>query len=175
MPGRREVLGDAVVAAKAVRSPLVGFRQFITRGNIVDLAVAVVVGTAFTALVSSLVKNIFTPLIAAIFGKPDFSNLTFRIHRSVFHYGTFINDMITFLSVAAVIYFVVVFPLAKLNDMRRRGEIDEEEAPSISDEARLLTEIRDLLTAGAGEDQLAAARPDTGEGTVKTITPSPTR
>jgi len=73
VPGQREVLDDAVVAAKAVRSPLLGFRQFITRGNVVDLAVAVVVGTAFTAVVQSLVKNIFTPLIAAIFGKPDFS------------------------------------------------------------------------------------------------------
>jgi large conductance mechanosensitive channel len=168
VPGRRQVLDDAVVAAKAVRSPLVGFRQFITRGNVVDLAVAVVVGTAFTAVVQSLVKNIFTPLIAAIFGKPDFSNLTFRVHRSVFHYGTFINDLITFLSVAAVIYFVVVFPLAKINDLRRRGEIDEPEAPSISDEARLLTEIRDLLAAGASGDQLPV-QAETDHGTASAV------
>ncbi|WP_407661344.1 large conductance mechanosensitive channel protein MscL [Frankia nepalensis] len=150
------MIGDAVVAAKAVRSPLVGFRQFITRGNVVDLAVAVVVGTAFTAVVQSLVKNIFTPLIAAIFGKPDFSSLTFHVHHSVFHYGTFLNDVITFLSVAAVIYFVVVFPLARFNELRRRGQTDEVEAPSISDEARLLTEIRDLLAAGVGGGQLPA-------------------
>jgi large conductance mechanosensitive channel len=141
-----------MVAAKAVRSPLVGFKQFITRGNVVDLAVAVVVGTAFTAVVQSLVKNLFTPLIAAIFGKPDFSSLTFRIHHSLFRYGAFINDVITFLSVAAVIYFVVVFPLAKFNELRRRGQEPEAEAPTVSDEARLLGEIRDLLAAQAGGD-----------------------
>jgi large conductance mechanosensitive channel len=150
VPGREKIAGDAVVAAKAVRSPLVGFKQFITRGNIVDLAVAVVVGTAFTAVVQSLVKNIFTPLIAAIFGKPDFSDLTFRVHRSVFRYGTFINDVITFLTVAAVIYFVVVFPLTKMQELRRRGQDEPEESPVVSDEARLLTEIRDLLAMGAG-------------------------
>ena len=135
----------------AVSSPLAGFKEFVFRGNVVDLAVAVVVGTAFTAVVQSLVKNLFTPLIAAIFGKPDFSNLTFRINDSVFRYGAFINDLITFLSVAAVIYFVVVFPLAKLNERRARGEVAEPEAgPVVTDEARLLAEIRDLLAAGAG-------------------------
>jgi len=150
VPGRRKVVGEAVVAAKAVRSPLVGFRQFITRGNVIDLAVAVVVGTAFTAVVQSLVKNIFTPLIAAAFGKPDFSSLAFTVHRSVFHYGTLLNDVITFLSVAAVIYFVVVFPLAKFHELRQRGEVEEAETPALSDEARLLAEIRDLLAMGVG-------------------------
>lgn len=174
VPGRREVVGDAVVVAKAVRSPLVGFRQFITRGNIVDLAVAVVVGTAFTAVVNSLVKNIFTPLIAALFGKPDFAALTFQLHRSTFHYGLFVNDVITFLSVAAVIYFVVVFPLAKFNELRRRGEIEEEDAPSISDEAKLLTEIRDLLAANAGGEQLPA-RTATDGASPNTATAPPQR
>ena len=168
VPGRREVLGDAVVAAKAVRSPLLGFRQFITRGNVVDLAVAVVVGTAFTAVVQSLVKNIFTQLIAAIFGKPDFSGLTFRVHHSVFRYGTFLNDVITFLSVAAVIYFVVVFPLAKFNELRRRGEVDEPETPALSDEAKLLGEIRDLLAVGVG-----ASQPPTQPGSVPATAGTP--
>ncbi|WP_307874068.1 MULTISPECIES: large conductance mechanosensitive channel protein MscL [unclassified Frankia] len=145
---------------------MVGFRQFIIRGNVVDLAVAVVMGTAFTAVVSSLVKNIFTPLIAAIFGKPDFSALTFTLHRSTFKYGLFVNDVITFLSVAAVIYFIVVFPLAKFNDLRRRGEVDEPEAPALSDEARLLSEIRDLLAGGA--------RPPTGTEIGSATTVSPT-
>src|SRR5204863_5905439 len=81
------------------------FRQFILRGNLVDLAVAVVVGTAFTALVNSLVKAIFTPLIAAVFGKQDFSNLTFTINGSRFLYGAFINSFITFMAVAAVMFF----------------------------------------------------------------------
>jgi large conductance mechanosensitive channel len=122
-----------------------GFRQFLMRGNVVDLAVAVVVGTAFTAVVKSVVENLFTPLIAAIVGKPDFSGLTFRINGSVFRYGSFINDLITFLSVAAVIYFVVVLPLAKLNERRAAGQVPVEEEPVRTDEARLLIEIRDLL------------------------------
>jgi len=124
-----------------------GFKQFILRGNIIDLAVAVVVGTAFTAVVTSLVKNIFTPLIAAIAGKPDFSELKFTVNHSEFTYGTFVNDVISFLIVAAVIYFLVVAPLAKLNERRTRGEVPVEEAPVLSDEARLLIEIRDLLAA----------------------------
>lgn len=122
-----------------------GFKQFLMRGNVVDLAVAVVVGTAFTAVVTSLVKTIFTPLIAAIFGKPDFSALTFRINGSVFRYGEFINSVITFVSVAAVIYFVVVLPLAKINERRTRGQVPVDEEPVLTDEARLLVEIRDLL------------------------------
>ncbi len=126
-------------------SSLKGFKQFLMRGNVVDLAVAVVVGTAFTAVVTSLVKTIFTPLIAAIFGKPDFSALTFTLNGSVFRYGEFINSVIAFLSVAVVIYFVVVLPLKTINDRRARGQIPPEEDPVLTDEARLLTEIRDLL------------------------------
>ncbi|OHV68246.1 mechanosensitive ion channel protein MscL [Pseudofrankia sp. BMG5.36] len=124
---------------------LKGFKQFILRGNIIDLAVAVVVGLAFTALVTSLVENIFTPLIAAIGGKQDFSALHFKIHNSVFLYGRFINSAITFLTVAAVIYFLVVLPLAKLNERRAHDQVPVEEEPVLSDEARLLIEIRDLL------------------------------
>ncbi|MCK9925004.1 large conductance mechanosensitive channel protein MscL [Frankia sp. AgPm24] len=122
-----------------------GFKQFLMRGNVVDLAVAVVVGTAFTAVVTSLVANIFTPLIAAIFGKPDFSDLTFKINGSIFRYGAFINSVIAFLSVAAVIYFVVVLPLKTLTERRARGQVAPEEDLVLTDEARLLTEIRDLL------------------------------
>ncbi|EIV94988.1 large conductance mechanosensitive channel protein MscL [Frankia sp. QA3] len=122
-----------------------GFKQFLMRGNVVDLAVAVVIGTAFTAVVTSLVKTIFTPLIAAIFGKPDFSALTFTVNGSVFRYGEFINSVVAFLSVATVIYFVVVLPLKTINDRRARGQVPPEEDPVLTDEARLLTEIRDLL------------------------------
>ncbi len=122
-----------------------GFKQFLMRGNVVDLAVAVVIGTAFTAVVTSLVKTIFTPLIAAIFGKPDFSALTFTLNGSVFRYGEFINSVIAFLSVATVIYFVVVLPLKTINDRRARGQVPPEEDLVLTDEARLLTEIRDLL------------------------------
>jgi large conductance mechanosensitive channel len=103
------------------------FRQFILRGNLVDLAVAVVVGTAFTALVNSLVKAIFTPLIAAIFGKPDFSNLVFTINGSRFLYGQFINACITFVIVAAVMFFFVVKPVnALLERFKPEPKVDQE-------------------------------------------------
>lgn len=99
-----------------------GFRDFISRGNVVELAVAVVVGAAFTALVTSLVEDLLTPIIAAVIGEPDFSGLTFAINGSVFRYGNFINAVITFLSVAAAIYFFVVVPLGKLSQRRNRDE-----------------------------------------------------
>jgi large conductance mechanosensitive channel len=106
------------------------FKTFLLRGNVVDLAVAVVVGTAFTALVAALVADIITPLIAAIFGKPDFSNLTFTIHHSTFRYGSFINALITFLTVAAAIFYFVVVPVNALM-ARRRTEppVDETVRP----------------------------------------------
>ena len=118
------------------------FREFIFRGNVVDLAVAVVIGAAFGAVVTSLVEDIFTPLIAAIVGKPDFSDLTFTINSSRFLYGDFINALIAFLSIAVVIFFFVVKPLNALA-ARRKREAPEPEAPA--DDVRLLTEIRDLL------------------------------
>jgi large conductance mechanosensitive channel len=90
---------------------LKGFRDFILRGNVVDLAVAVVLGAAFGALVTSFVTNLVTPLIAAIIGKPDFSALAFTINGSRFTYGAFLNALIAFISIAAVVYFFVVQPM----------------------------------------------------------------
>ena len=90
------------------------FRKFILRGNVVDLAVAVVVGAAFGAIVTSFVKDLATPMIAAIGGQPNFSNLTFTINNSKFLYGDFINAVISFLIIASVIFFFVVQPLNKL-------------------------------------------------------------
>jgi large conductance mechanosensitive channel len=97
------------------------FKQFIMRGNVVDLAIAVVIGTAFAALVAAFVADIITPLIAAIFGKPDFGNLSFTINKSTFLYGNFINALITFVSVAAAIFFFVVKPLNVLEARRAAG------------------------------------------------------
>jgi large conductance mechanosensitive channel len=97
---------------------LTGFRSFIARGNVVDLAVAVVIGTAFGAVVASLVADLLTPLIGAIFGEADFSGLSFEINGSEFTYGNFINALIAFLSVAAAIYFFVVTPMQKLDELR---------------------------------------------------------
>lgn len=99
---------------------LSGFRNFISRGSVVELAVAVVIGTAFGAVVTSLVADLITPLIGAIIGEPDFSGLSFTINGSEFTYGNFINALIAFLSVAAAIYFFVIVPLEKL-DERRHG------------------------------------------------------
>jgi large conductance mechanosensitive channel len=100
---------------------LKGFREFIMRGNVVDLAVAVVMGAAFGALVSSLVSNIITPLIAAIFGKPDFSALTLTLNGSVIAYGTFLNALITFLLVSVAVYFFIVAPMNTLKKVTARG------------------------------------------------------
>jgi large conductance mechanosensitive channel len=94
---------------------LKGFGQFLMRGNVVDLAVAVVIGAAFGAIVTALVKDLITPLIAAIFGKPDFSAIVFTINGSKFAIGDFINAVIAFVLVAAAIYFFVVAPLNAVN------------------------------------------------------------
>jgi large conductance mechanosensitive channel len=95
------------------------FRQFILRGNLVDLAVAVVIGTAFAAVIAAFVADIITPLIAAIFGKPDFSGLSFTINGSVFRYGSFFNALLTFVIVAAVLFFFVIKPVNALMNARR--------------------------------------------------------
>lgn len=97
-----------------MKSLMEEFRAFILRGNVVDLAVAVVIGAAFGAIVTSLVENIITPIIAAIGGQPDFSGLTFTVNNSVFRYGAFINSVISFLIIAVVIFFLVVKPINTL-------------------------------------------------------------
>lgn len=103
------------------------FREFILRGNLVDLAVAVVIGTAFTAVVNALVRSLITPLIAAIGGEPDFSGLSFTINGSVFRYGEFINALLTFLIVAAVLFFLVIKPVgALIARMRAEPPVAEE-------------------------------------------------
>jgi large conductance mechanosensitive channel len=91
-----------------------GFRDFLTRGNLIDLAVAVVIGTAFTTVVTAIVKDFITPLIGAIWGKKSFENLTFTIHGSTFDYGDLINALLSFLIIAAVVYFLIVSPMARL-------------------------------------------------------------
>jgi large conductance mechanosensitive channel len=126
---------------------LKGFKQFIMRGNVVDLAIAVVVGTAFTALVKAFVTDILTPIIAAIAGKPNFATLKFTINHSTFLYGDLINALIIFLCVAAAVYFFVVLPLNKLAERRARGQVPVDETPP---DIALLTEIRDLLANRQG-------------------------
>jgi large conductance mechanosensitive channel len=102
------------------------FKKFILRGNVVDLAVAVVIGAAFGAIVTALVKDLVTPLIAAIGGQPDFSNLTFNVHNSKFMYGDFINKVISFVLIASVVFFFVVQPLNKLvSHLNPKEDVDK--------------------------------------------------
>ena len=96
-----------------------GFLAFIARGNVVDLAVAVVIGAAFAGVVTALVKDLITPLIAAAFGKPNFGALNFTLNQSIFAYGDFLNAVVSFIIVAAVIYYLVVLPMQQV--LSRRG------------------------------------------------------
>lgn len=119
-----------------------GFKDFVTRGNVVDLAVAVVIGGAFAAVVKALVEGIITPLIAAVFGQPNLASVgTFTINNAVFSFGVVLDAAFTFLTVAAAIYFIVVVPLNKLAERRAKAE----EAPAGPTEIELLTQIRDAL------------------------------
>lgn len=99
-----------------------GFKQFILRGNVLDLAVAVVIGAAFGAVVTALVKDLITPLIAAIIKAPDFSGVSFTVNNSQFKIGDFVNALISFLLIAAAVYFVVVLPVNAITARMRRGE-----------------------------------------------------
>lgn len=101
---------------------LTGFKKFITRGNVVDLAIGVVIGAAFNGVVNSLVKDLITPLIGAIAKTPDFSRMSFTIRGSVFMYGDLINSVVSFLLVAAAVYFFVVVPMNALMNRIKRGE-----------------------------------------------------
>jgi large conductance mechanosensitive channel len=105
---------------------LKGFRDFVLRGNVVDLAVAVVIGVAFGAVVTALVENIVTPLIAALIGEPSFGNLSFTLNDAEFGYGNVLNALITFFSIAAVVYFFVVQPMNIIQERLKPGKpVDE--------------------------------------------------
>jgi large conductance mechanosensitive channel len=124
------------------------FKDFLLRGNIVELAIAFVMGVAFAAVVNSLVNNLVMPIVAMIFGKPDFSDLTFTINDAVFRYGAFITDVISFVAIAAAVFFFVVKPMNLFLARRKQEDVPAEpEAPA--EDVRLLTEIRDLLASQA--------------------------
>jgi large conductance mechanosensitive channel len=120
------------------------FRDFIMRGNVLDLAVAVIIGIAFNAVVNSLVKDVLMQIIAAIVGKPNFDNLTFDIGKGIVFYGRFLTALINFLIIAATV-FVIIRTFEAMQ--RRRTRLDEEPEEAKSDEVVLLGEIRDLLRA----------------------------
>ncbi len=106
-----------------MKETMKGFKQFILRGNVLDLAVAVVMGAAFGAVVTALVKDLITPIIAAIVGKPNFSNIFFDVNHSRFLIGDFINALVSFLLIAAAVYFFVVLPVNTLMARVKRGEV----------------------------------------------------
>jgi large conductance mechanosensitive channel len=114
------------------------FKDFLMKGNLIELAVAFVMGLAFAALINSLVENLVMPIVAAVIGKPDFSALTFTINDSVFRYGAFITDLIQFVAIAAAVFFFIVKPV-QLALAQRRGRDAETEAPS--DEERRHQEL----------------------------------
>lgn len=115
-----------------------GFKKFLLRGNLVDLAVAVMIGAAFATLVKALTDDFITPLLAAIGGQPDFGELSFTVNKSHFHYGDFINAVIAFVILAAVLYFFVVMPFSKL--LERFKPAPDEPAP-LKDCAECLSSI----------------------------------
>ena len=128
------------------------FRDFVMRGNVVELAVAVIIGAAFGAVITAFTAAFITPLIALIGGKPDFGDLRFTISGTVFPYGKFLNALISFLIIAAVVFFFVVRP-----DERAHGaaQAPDEEPDAPSAEVATLIEIRDLLAAQRGTGGVA--------------------
>ncbi|MGQ2912383.1 MULTISPECIES: large conductance mechanosensitive channel protein MscL [unclassified Aeromicrobium] len=124
-----------------------GFKDFLLRGNIVDLAVAVVIGTAFTALVSAFTNSFINPLIGLVSGGGTAGG-SFEVNGQVFTYGAFITAIITFVLTAAVVYFVVVVPMKAVNERMARGK--EPEPEGVSEDIQLLREIRDSLQRPIG-------------------------
>lgn len=116
-----------------------GFKEFIFRGNVLDLAVAVVMGAAFSAVVTAMVKDLLTPLIAAVAGSPDFSRIALDIKGSKLLFGDFLNAVIAFLMLAIVVYFFIVLPVNKLEARLRRGEVPSD--PTTKKCSECLSEI----------------------------------
>lgn len=114
------------------------FKQFIARGNVIDLAVGVIIGAAFTAIVQSLVKNLINPLIGLFIGGIDLSNLTLKVGEANFKYGSFLNSIINFLIISFIVFLIV----KAVNKFTKK---EEEEAPATPTEVEYLKEIRDLL------------------------------
>jgi large conductance mechanosensitive channel len=134
-----------------------GFKEFLLRGNVLDLAVAIVIGAAFTMVINAVVSGFINPLIAAIFGKPDLTHvLTFSINGAQFSIGIILNALLNFILVAAAIYFFIVVPVNAIRNRRNRGVPDPDVPPTETD---LLIEIRDLLAQQRGTTTAAGELP----------------
>jgi large conductance mechanosensitive channel len=123
---------------------LKGFREFITKGNVIDLAVAVVIGAAFTTVVNAVVEGLINPLVATIFGQPNLNDVgVFTINDAQFSIGVILTAALNFLLVAAAVYFVLIAPMNKYRELRAKGTEEEPEAPP--EDLLVLQEIRDLI------------------------------
>ncbi len=150
-----------------MRNLLNGFKEFITRGNVLDLAVAVVIGAAFSGVISGLVDGFIMPLIGWLIGAPDFTEIAFYVpnwqgETTKFQIGLFIQGVIMFLLIASAIYFFVIVPVKKLSELRRKPVEEEVVEEALDEQTVLLTEIRDLLRVQAGVQSSPAsdARPN---------------
>jgi large conductance mechanosensitive channel len=145
-----------------VKDVLTGFRSFISRGNVLDLAVAVILGAAFGAIVKAVIDGLISPLIALLFGKPDLTGVgNFRVKNTDFLVGTVLNGILQFLLIAAAVYFLIVLPMNKLAERRKRGLVEEPTAPA--EDILLLQEIRDLLAARPNPASHPGAAPSSPE------------
>ena len=145
----------AVIPHRTKREVLVmikGFKDFLMRGNVVDHAVAVVIGAAFTAVVTAFTSAFLKPLIQLVSGGGELAG-TFVVNGVSFDYASFINQVVTFVITAAVVYFLVVYPMQRIAERRKRGE---ESGPAEPTDVELLTEIRDLLATRGGDDRVPA-------------------
>lgn len=142
----KQGLAGAQSGLKGTAKVLNGFKEFIARGNAIELAVGVVIGAAFGAVVTSVIDGFISPLIAAIFGKPDLTGVAaFTINGANFSIGLILNALLQFLLTAAAVYFVIVLPINAMQARRKKGEAAEPAAPA--EDVLLLQEIRDLLAA----------------------------
>jgi large conductance mechanosensitive channel len=153
----------ATAGARGLGKVLVGFKDFVSRGNVVELAVAVVIGAAFSKVVTSVVEGFINPLIAAIFGEHNLSNVwNFTINNATFSIGSILNALLNFLLTAAAIYFVIIVPVNALATRRKRGDEPEPAAPA--EDVLLLQEIRDLLANRLTPAVANDATPGSGQG-----------
>jgi large conductance mechanosensitive channel len=158
----------SVTWGSAVKNVLNGFKNFISRGNAIDLAVAVVLGAAFGAVVTAIINGIVTPLIAAIFGKPDLTSVgNFTLNHADFSIGLVLDGLLKFLLIAAAVYFLIVLPINTLQALRKKGLVEEPAAPA--EDVLLLQEIRDLLAGQTSPAIRNDATPGTGPSSAPVV------
>ncbi len=145
------------------------FKEFVLKGDVVALAVAVIIATAFGAVIAAFVANVITPLIAAIGGQPDFSELDFTINGSRFQYGLFINAVITFLIIAAVVFFLVVRPYNRIKKRFERGDDDTVPPPEYAVETADAGSIADALNRRSEDGWKVVSVGEGGDGRLSAV------